>query len=56
MEELQLVFMHTHSGEREKYIQEAIVAYEQAIAEASSLPHEGLEAARLGQQPDWASL
>ena len=39
----------------ERY-QEAVVAYEQAIAEHPRLPREGLEAARLGQQPDWASL
>jgi tetratricopeptide (TPR) repeat protein len=35
---------------------EAVVAYEQAIAEDSSLRREGLAAARLGQQPDWANL
>jgi tetratricopeptide (TPR) repeat protein len=39
----------------ERY-QEAIVAYEEAIAEDSSLRREGLAAARLGQQPDWADL
>src|SRR5437763_5889077 len=39
----------------ERY-QEAVVAYEQAIAEDSSLPREGLGAARLGQQPDWERL
>lgn len=35
---------------------EAVVAYEQALAEDSSLRREGLVAARLGQQPDWANL
>ncbi len=39
----------------ERY-QEAVVAYEQAIAEDFYLGREGLEAARLGQQPDWANL
>jgi tetratricopeptide (TPR) repeat protein len=39
----------------ERY-QEAIVAYEDAIAADSSLQREGLDAARLGQQPDWANL
>lgn len=35
---------------------EAIVAYEKAIAEDSSLQKEGLVAARLGRQPDWDKL
>ena len=37
----------------ERY-QEAVVAYEEAIAKNSSWPREGLAAARLGQQPDLA--
>ena len=41
----------------ERY-QEAVAAYEQAIAEASCLwcDDKGLKAARLGRQPDWAKL
>ena len=39
----------------ERY-QEAVVAYEQARASDSYLGKEGLVAARLGQQPDWANL
>ena len=39
----------------ERY-QEAVAAYEEAMAKNSSWPRQGLEAARLGQQPDWAGL
>ena len=39
----------------ERY-EEAIAAYEEAIAGDRRLSHEGLEAARLGQQPDWDNL
>jgi tetratricopeptide (TPR) repeat protein len=39
----------------ERY-QEAVVAYEQVKASHSHLGDEGLVAARLGQQPDWANL
>jgi tetratricopeptide (TPR) repeat protein len=39
----------------ERY-KEAIAAYEKVIAEGTRLGDEGLEAAHLGQQPDWDNL